>query len=82
MEAINDSLPLWSPVDRPRTFKNKTHTPTTHTYSGKSMFTHRLELTLSNSSSAGVANVTVKALSDPWRPWVAWPIVSLGSESL
>jgi hypothetical protein len=48
---------LWSTVDGLRRFKVKTHTLTTQTHPGKSGVTHRLELMLSNSSSAGAADV-------------------------
>ena len=48
---------LWSTVDGQRRFKVKTHTLTTQTHPGKSGVTHRLELMLSNSSSAGTADV-------------------------
>jgi hypothetical protein len=48
---------LWNPVDGLRKFKIKTHTLTTETIPGKSSATHRLELMLSNTSSASAAAV-------------------------
>jgi hypothetical protein len=57
--GIDDSMLLWSPMGGLRRFKVKTHTLTTLTHPGKSGVTHRLELMLSNSSSAGAADVTV-----------------------
>jgi hypothetical protein len=57
--GIEDSMLLWNPVDGLRKFKIKTHTLTTRYHPGKGSVTHRLELMLSISSSAGAADGTV-----------------------
>jgi hypothetical protein len=59
LRGIDTAILLWKPEDGLRKFKIKTHTLTTETIPGKSNATHRLELMLSNTSSASAADGTV-----------------------
>jgi hypothetical protein len=59
LAGIDTSILLWKPEDGLRKFTIKTHMLTTEALPGKSSRPHRLELMLSNTSSAGAADAIV-----------------------